>query len=208
MCGPGGCNDDLVGLLTPLPPPTSSLCLEAFPQKQSALHSRSPKAFVLSKEVTGGDSRCEVRGVESKAEPLENQRNSKAKAHCGATTAKRTNCPGLLRTREFPERRAFSAKTRVSEAGRLAAPIQPKTGEDSVGHCLPPGDTVVESASRAERARGVLFCFSWVQVLGVCDSLLEARPEEQGDGSFIFSWHSKGYLLQLVTTWHGKGYRL
>lgn len=68
---------------------------------------------------------------------------------------------------------------------------------------------MVESASWAERERGVLLCFSWVQVLGVGDSLLEARPEEQGDdGSLIFSWSSKGYLLQLVTTWHSKGHRL
>lgn len=69
---------------------------------------------------------------------------------------------------------------------------------------------MVESASSwAEREQGVLFCFSWVRVLGVSDSLLEARPEERGDdGSFIFSWSSKGYLLQLVTTWHSKGHQL
>lgn len=208
MCGPGGFNDDLTGLPTPWPPNL----FPPFPQKWSALHSQSPKTFALSKEVTGGNSRCEARDVESKAEPLENQRNIKAKAHCLASTAKRTNCPGLLRTREFPECRTFSAKTRQSKIGHPYT-VQDMRGwcrdRHSLGHCLPPGNSVVESASWAERERGDLFCFSWVQVLGVGDSLLEARPEEQGDdGSFIFSWSSKGFLLQLVTTWHSKGHRL
>lgn len=47
--------------------------------------------------------------MESKAESLGNQGDIKAKAHCRDTAAKRTSCPSLLRTGEFPECKAFSA---------------------------------------------------------------------------------------------------
>jgi hypothetical protein len=53
----------------------------------------------------------------------------------------------------------------------------------------------METASWAERAQGIPFCFSLAETLAVGDSLLEARPEE-GDIATLTTCHVLSYTYQ------------